>query len=385
MPLPFFPAKRKFLRALLKLCVPPLLAALAGTTVFGATIVTEEIAARAGDTVASAVRLLSGEEVLSGLQFDLEADPSLHFRVGPGSALPASAKLLVQASPLPGVTRILIVGINRIPLPNQNLIQLFITIAPNAPPFVATIGLRNPIATTPDGAQAPLTAGTVSIRILNGPATQILPPSGVLNAASLQPGPVSPGELVTLFGSLTSAEPSLLFNGIRAPILYAGPGQVNAMVPYELEPDTPATLELIQGPARSILPVIVTDASPALFTSGSGGTGQGAILNQDYSANSPSSPAVRGSTVMLFGTGFGRLDGPSQQSSIQFLTSRPVTAMINAAPAEVTYAGAAPGLPPGVVQVNVRIPESLAADPYAAVSLQIADRTTPPGVTVSIR
>lgn len=384
MPLLLSPPARNCSRYLLAICRPPFLTALAGAAAFGSALQTDALTARAGETVAGAVRLVGEQEVLSGLQFDLEADPALQLRLGPGSALPASAKLFMQSAPLPGIVRVLIVGMNRLPLPDQDLVQLFITVDASAPPFDAAIAVRNPVAATPGGAQTPLRADPIKVRILNGPATQFLPPSGLLNAASLQPGPVSPGELVTLFGSITSPDPSLFFDGIQAPILYAGPGQINAMVPYELQPGTTATVELRQGSRRSVFPVPVAAAAPALFTAGSGGTGQGASLNQDYSANSPSSPAPAGSTVMLFGTGFGRLASSPAAASLS-LTSSPVTATIHSVPAEVTYAGAAPGLSAGVVQINLRLPPSLPANSYAAVSLQIAGHTTSPGVTLSVQ
>ena len=73
----------------------------------------------------------------------------------------------------------------------------------------------------------------------------------VVNAASLQPGPVAPGEIVTIFaagigpevgvgarwngsGTLDTnlAETQVLFDGTPAALFYAQSGQVNAQVPY---------------------------------------------------------------------------------------------------------------------------------------------------------
>ena len=63
----------------------------------------------------------------------------------------------------------------------------------------------------------------------------------------------------------------------------------------------------------------------------------------------------------------------------------PVTARIAGLPAEVTYAGAAPGLIAGGVQINVRLPDSIRPTPVAPVALTIGSATTPPGPTVSIQ
>ena len=54
-------------------------------------------------------------------------------------------------------------------------------------------------------------------------------------------------------------------------------------------------------------------------------------------------------------------------------------------PATVTYAGAAPGLINGAIQVNVTVPDTVNPDPVAAISLSMGSFTTQPGVTVSIR
>jgi uncharacterized protein (TIGR03437 family) len=62
-----------------------------------------------------------------------------------------------------------------------------------------------------------------------------------------------------------------------------------------------------------------------------------------------------------------------------------VTAKIAGVSANVTYAGAAPGLPGGVVQINIRIPEAVRAGDALGVSLSAGNFTIPDGVTISIR
>ncbi len=80
--------------------------------------------------------------------------------------------------------------------------------------------------------------------------------NSVVNAASFLKGAVSPGEIVTLFGTAmgpataayATIDPStgklattiggvqVLFNGIPAPMIYASATQVSAIVPYEMAP-----------------------------------------------------------------------------------------------------------------------------------------------------
>jgi uncharacterized protein (TIGR03437 family) len=179
----------------------------------------------------------------------------------------------------------------------------------------------------------------------------------------------------------------VLFGGVPAPILYAGLNQVNAVVPFGLPPDSLADLEVRTSTGSASLPVPVVPVTPAVFALGTAGTGQGAILNQDMTANSPDHPASPGSIVVLYGTGFGLLDPQPADGQVAggvAATRLVVTASIAGIAAEVTYAGAAPGLIAGVVQVNLRVPDAVAPSLAAPVTLTIGHVATP-GVTVAIR
>src|SRR5271165_5612144 len=91
--------------------------------------------------------------------------------------------------------------------------------------------------------------GAALLRLSN--AQPVITPGGVVNAASFKAGPVAPGEVVSIFGSalgpaagaqLQYTNPVLVsnslegvhvwFDGVPAPIMYAGAGQVNTVVPY---------------------------------------------------------------------------------------------------------------------------------------------------------
>jgi len=250
------------------------------------------------------------------------------------------------------------------------------------------VRVKNPVATDPNGNSVPLAGFTADVQIQSGASISVgLLSTGVLNAASLLPRPVTPGEIITLFGNLPTTQPLLLFKAIQSPILYAGLNQVNAVVPFGIALATPAALEVQTGSGSATLSVPVAPVAPAIFTQSSTGYGQGAILNQDYATNSASNPASRGSIIMLYGTGFGRLDPQPADGQIAeqpAVTRLGVTASIGGVPAEVTYAGAAPGLIAGVVQVNLRMPADTVQSLSAPVSLMIGTAVTP-SVTVSIR
>src|SRR5260370_8733750 len=90
------------------------------------------------------------------------------------------------------------------------------------------------------------------------------------------------------------------------------------------------------------------------------GVSQGAIVNQNQSVNSSANPANKGSIVSLFATGAGQtippgVDGKPASAPLPTPVA-PVSVKIGGLDAEVLYAGAAPTLVSGVLQVNVRVP-----------------------------
>ena len=219
---------------------------------------------------------------------------------------------------------------------------------------------------------------------------------------------MSPGELVTLFGSNlgpnAAAGPQLtasgllatelagtqaLFDGIPAPLLYAGSGQVTAIVPYAVAGQTSTQLT-IANTGRMSLPVglPVTASTPALFSADSSGQGQAAAVNQDGSVNAAMNPAARGSVVALFATGAGATN-PAGVDGLLATSVLPapvltVSAKVGGSPAMVLYAGAAPGLVAGVMQVNVLVPENINTGAVPVV-LQVGSASSQSGITLSVQ
>jgi uncharacterized protein (TIGR03437 family) len=194
----------------------------------------------------------------------------------------------------------------------------------------------------------------------------------LVNAASLQPGPIAPNEIVTIFG--TGFDPSNLkvsFAGQQATVFYANDGQINALAPVALTSGAAAEIDINSGGNLiATTTVQVTDAAPGLFTSGSG-TGQAAAVNQDGSLNSDDRPASRGSIVLLFGTG-----GGNAESTIE------VT--IGGLPAHVLYGGPAPGFA-GLMQINARVPKNLTQTGAIPVTLSVGAAMAQSGVTIAVK
>ncbi len=250
--------------------------------------------------------------------------------------------------------------------------------------------------------------GAALLRLANdAPA---LPAAGVVNAASYASGPVAPGEVVSLFGtaigppapaSLTLTNPRLvanalagvhvLFDGVPAAALYASSGQVNAVVPYAVagQASTQVQLEYL-GIRSAPVSVPVTAVAPAIFTLNASGTGQGAILNAaDLSVNSAAHPVARGAWVSIFATGAGATSPTGVDGLVPTAASYApianVSVTIGGLPCPVQYAGAAPGLVSGVVQINAQVPSGVTSGTAVPVQVVVGTAASQAGVTLAVQ
>lgn len=240
---------------------------------------------------------------------------------------------------------------------------------------------------------------------VSGPAISA---AGITHGATFQSGGVSPGLITTLFGSnigpstlvlgaagsdnkfpTTLGATRVLFDGVPSPLIYASAGQTSVIVPYSVagKSTVPVVVEY-EGEASNTVTIPVVEARPGLFTSNASGSGQGAILNQDYSVNSASRPAQRGSYVALYGTGEGQTSPGGTDGLLAMTTypapNLPVRVRINGVEAEVAYAGAAPTLVAGVLQINVRIPAGT-PDGNATIEVLVGTQSSPAVVTVAVQ
>ncbi len=301
----------------------------------------------------------------------------------------------------------------------------FITVTPSSgtAPASITLGVNSTIlATLPQGSypgtvtitSPGIASQTVNVTLTVGAA----PPPAVMaitNAASLQSGPISPGEIVSLFGTnigpaspaggiLFSLTPngtvptslggvSVTFNGVAAPLLFVSALQINAIVPYEIAGQTTAMVVVqFGGSTSATLQANVVATEPAIFSLSQGGNGQGAILNQDYSVNGSTHPAAAGSVIQIFGTGEGQLVPAVATGSVTpgvapfpKPTATPINVTIGGQPAQIEYAGEAPTLVSGVIQINAIVPAGLASGNQPVVITIGAGKNTTQTITAAIQ
>jgi uncharacterized protein (TIGR03437 family) len=357
-----------------------------------------------GATYIEPVTFGSQGSSVSGLQFDIQFVPSAMSLGGVLSdQAKSSGKALYPADVSPGTIRFLIVGLNQNGLQDGALINLLISVSPSALSGVYTLHVTNVVGTDSSGQAVVITGADGSITIQpevgKGPQLQ------VLSAASWLAGAVSPGEIITLTGSsigpttaqLPPEPPSsinlggtaVLFDGTPAPLLYAASNQINAVVPYNVSGKAATQLQVVaQGQPLATLSVPVVPVAPAIFTLDSSGVGPGAILNQDLTVNSSSNPATVGSVIAIYATGGGQTDPQGVDGQIQTSPlphpSQGVSVLIGGVTCTVTYAGGAPGLISGALQVNAVVPTGIAPGPTVPVLLVIGTEASQSGVTVAI-
>jgi uncharacterized protein (TIGR03437 family) len=211
----------------------------------------------------------------------------------------------------------------------------------------------------------------------------------ILNAASGLPGPVAPGELVTIYAEQlgppegisakldTDGKPPLelagtrvLFDGAPVTVLATGPFEILVQAPYSIEPGRRIVVQAFYRHVPSNrVEVEVVEAAPELFQELPSRIVM--ATNEDGSRNGSGNPALGGTIVVLYGTGGGR-------------TFQPIEVEVDGRTAEVLFAGEAAGFV-GLMQINARLPAS-AGGPRrpAPVTVRVGGRANRNPVSVWI-
>lgn len=208
---------------------------------------------------------------------------------------------------------------------------------------------------------------------------QLPPILGVANSArSAVTGRVSGGELVTLLGpAVGPEEPAflqigengkvtseigdtrVLFDGVPAPMIYAQQDAINCVVPAILSSAAPVLEVVRAGEVAATLRLTRVSAQPGVFRQA--GSQYAAAINQNGTVHAEENPAPEGSIVAIYATGLGstlpRLDdGAVLTENLPQVAGKVRVLDINGGgEMEIVYAGQAPGMVAGVMQVNFRL------------------------------
>ncbi|MGA2577583.1 MAG: hypothetical protein ABSH24_16305 [Bryobacteraceae bacterium] len=217
-------------------------------------------------------------------------------------------------------------------------------------------------------------AGFLGIEVLmegpnyTSPTTSVpyIYPTGIVNAGSFVPFTAEfvPGEFIAIFGAnlatTTAADPTLptglggvqvLVNGTPTAVRYVSPGQVNAVIPLDIDTGI-ASIQVVNSLGTSnAVSNYVGVTQPGIFNST---TSAPAVFHGDNTIVSASSPAVVGEELAVYLTGLGTLDSLGNATSLSYLSVD-----FSGVTGTIDYAGIEPGTPLPVgagYQMNVTVP-----------------------------
>ncbi len=154
-------------------------------------------------------------------------------------------------------------------------------------------------------------------------------PRGAVNGVTFQLAlsEVAPGSFLSLFGpdlasgtagaeaiplptSLGDPEVKVFINGIESPLLVVSAGQINAQVPWEIEPGVARVVVQRGGADSQPMLITVREARPSYLSFNGGGFGPVIAIHADGRFVSAENPPEAGGVVILFGTGLGPVTEP---------------------------------------------------------------------------
>lgn len=217
--------------------------------------------------------------------------------------------------------------------------------------------------------------------------------------------PLAPGAFASIYGVHLSGgqnlAPSLplgtqlggtqvVLGGRPLPLQYAGDGQVNAIIPYDVPPNSTQQLIVTNGPALSVpQSVVVASAQPAVFA-----------YDKDFGSikvyrngSAPfqvdaTHPATAGDIIVIACAGLGPVNPPvaagsAAPSNPPAITINPVKVTIGGKDANVVFHGLAPGFA-GEYQVNAQIPKGIAPGTAVPLTVSVAGFDSAP-VNIAIK
>ena len=254
------------------------------------------------------------------------------------------------------------------------------------------------------------TTGAISGTIAATNVPVIAEDATLSSASFTRGGPLSPGGLISIFGSQlaegrnsASSLPLPFFMGAtrvqvgerEIPLIFAGDqgtfAQINAVMPYGVNTNTLQQVAVGRGTRRSpYAEVAVAAAQPAVFTVSQAGGGQGIVVDGENPSviADAAHPIARGKIIVIYCEGLGAVSPPAiagQAAPVNPLAmvQSPVTVTVGGVSARVLFAGLTPGLS-GLYQINAVVPDSVMPDSAAPVVVTTAGASSEP-VTIGVR
>ncbi len=220
----------------------------------------------------------------------------------------------------------------------------------------------------------------------------VVPPNAIVSAASnVSYQALGPGAMISVYGQnltdgLTDSAGSLplptrlggsqvIVNGRPLALVFASPGQINAVAHYDLNLNTIHQV-IVNRPGAYSDPVAVAvgPAQPAVFTA----SGRAIVVATRDRASwlvSPAEPARAGDSLVIYCSGLGAVEPPiAAGARVPESPLRPTRetprVTIAGVEAAVAFSGLTPGLA-GLYQINATMPAVAARDGAAPLTIEI--------------
>jgi uncharacterized protein (TIGR03437 family) len=221
-----------------------------------------------------------------------------------------------------------------------------------------------------------------------------LPPSlridAVENAASLRGNPISGSETIRVRGAGFGKDAQVMIGGAAAIPISFSPDSITAVAPSGISANATkgaaTTVQVLSGNASSNpVTVALAPASPGLFSADGSGFGQGYILNDDGTLNTPSNPAKPKDRITIYATGVGPVSFTEGYAVTQYQPN----VFINGIYCNGVSAAMGPvaGFPGDVYRLTVYVPDLAmqpGRSPLFGLTLQIDGAFSQNGLTISI-
>jgi uncharacterized protein (TIGR03437 family) len=220
----------------------------------------------------------------------------------------------------------------------------------------------------------------------------LVSPGGIVNVFHSEAGAaLAPGAIAAIYGSnlasdtvingelplpITLGGTSVTIGGVKVPLYYVSPTQLNIQVPFEL--DSTKQYQVVVSSGKEIAPpepIQLVSATPGLALFADGG-----ILAQhlDGSLVTRSAPARAGEVIVAYLVGLGATDGAvaSGAPSPADPLVRPATLStltVGGVDTPISFIGLTPGLV-GLYQLNFRVPTDA---PTGNLSVTMTQDSTP--------
>jgi uncharacterized protein (TIGR03437 family) len=191
-------------------------------------------------------------------------------------------------------------------------------------------------------------------------------PTGIVNAGATVPftAEFAPGEFISIFGAnlagttaTDTAFPTgldgveVLVNGTPTAVSYVSPGQVNAVIPLDIDTGT-ASIQVINSFGTSnTVSNHVGQTQPGIFNSV---TSSPAVFHGNGTIVSASNPAVVGEELAIYLTGLGTLNSSGNAAGLSYMS-----VAFSGVTGAIEYAGIEPETPLALgagYQMNVTVP-----------------------------